>query len=304
MKRSLVLSASPWYVLAAVLMLSACPNGGEDDPRLVESVTLDTEITLVRGKTAQLTATVEPPDAENKTLSWASSDSDVAAVDGSGLVTAVKEGTATVSVTTKDGSNKTANCKVTVTSPVESITLNSASLELAVNGTFLLSAVVAPDKATDKSIKWSVDSGETVTLSSTTESSITVTANAVGAAKITATANDGSGTTAECTVTVKPGAGFVIKPPDFGDKSIALSPDSIPDLSRRDYDNVTVRVSGSYTSIKWYVDGTQWGSGDTTYIYARDLSVSTHFLTVVVEINDGANPSKYFSKELSFRVVE
>ena len=72
-------------------------------------------MTLVVGDSDTLTAAVEPADATNKSVTWSSSDDTVATVDG-GVVTAVKAGTATITVTTTDGS-KTATCTVTVVEP-------------------------------------------------------------------------------------------------------------------------------------------------------------------------------------------
>ena len=81
----------------------------------VTGVSLDkTVLSLVEGASEALTATVSPENASNKSISWKSSATDVATVDDSGKVTAVKEGSATVTVTTADGS-KTATCSVTVT---------------------------------------------------------------------------------------------------------------------------------------------------------------------------------------------
>ena len=79
----------------------------------VTSVTLDkTELALTVGDAAvQLTATVTPDNATDADVDWSSSDVSVATVDGSGLVTAVADGTATI--TAKAG-EKTAECKVTV----------------------------------------------------------------------------------------------------------------------------------------------------------------------------------------------
>ncbi len=65
------------------------------------------------GETFTLTATIEPNNAENKNITWSSSDDNIAKVDANGLVTAVSEGTATITVTTEDGGN-TATCDVTV----------------------------------------------------------------------------------------------------------------------------------------------------------------------------------------------
>ncbi len=80
----------------------------------VESVALDqTSVTLLAGETQQLTATISPTDATNKNIAWSSSDSAVASVDQTGLVTAHQTGTTQITVTTEDG-GYTATCEVTV----------------------------------------------------------------------------------------------------------------------------------------------------------------------------------------------
>ena len=86
----------------------------EPKPILVTGISLDkTTLELVEGEGATLVATVAPADATVRTFSWSSSDAQVAKVDDSGKVTAIKEGTATITVTTTDG-GKTASCAVTI----------------------------------------------------------------------------------------------------------------------------------------------------------------------------------------------
>ncbi|GHV95407.1 hypothetical protein AGMMS50293_17270 [Spirochaetia bacterium] len=86
----------------------------------VAGVTLDNDTSNITvGDNVSLTATIEPVDATNQTVSWVSSDPDVATVSGSGktvTVAGVAAGTAIITVTTADGSH-TATCVVTVTSP-------------------------------------------------------------------------------------------------------------------------------------------------------------------------------------------
>ncbi|MBP7332220.1 MAG: S-layer homology domain-containing protein [Firmicutes bacterium] len=81
----------------------------------VEGVSLNmTSLSLKVGDTSQLTATIKPKNASVKTVSWESSNDKVATVDSSGKVIAVATGSATITVTTKEG-GKTASCSVTVT---------------------------------------------------------------------------------------------------------------------------------------------------------------------------------------------
>ena len=83
-------------------------------PIAVTGVTLnETEKKLKVGEEFTLTATVMPADATNKEVTWSSDKADIATVDNNGKVKGVKEGEATITVTTKDGEKK-ATCKVTV----------------------------------------------------------------------------------------------------------------------------------------------------------------------------------------------
>ncbi|WKY47088.1 Ig-like domain-containing protein [Eubacteriaceae bacterium ES3] len=79
-----------------------------------------TEVTLTRGTSQVLTATVSPSDASNKAVAWSSSNRSVAVVDN-GIVTPKGNGTATITVTTVDGS-KTATCQVTVKTKITAVT--------------------------------------------------------------------------------------------------------------------------------------------------------------------------------------
>ena len=80
----------------------------------VEGITLNqTELSLGVGSSSTLTATVAPDNATNKAVTWTTDNAEVATV-ADGVVTAVAEGTATITATTVDG-GFTASCAVTVT---------------------------------------------------------------------------------------------------------------------------------------------------------------------------------------------
>ncbi len=93
------------------------------------SVSLDEHtLTLEEGETAQLTETVLPANATDKSVSWSTSNSSVATVVG-GLVTAISAGSATITVTTNDG-GKTDSCAVTVTQPTYSEWTVASTMEV------------------------------------------------------------------------------------------------------------------------------------------------------------------------------
>ena len=164
----------------------------------VSSVTLnETEIDLNVGDSLQLEASISPSDAVYENIDWESSDTGVATVDTSGLVIAVGEGVATVSVTV-DG--KSDECTVTVSAPeplpveVESVEVAPASLELYVGDESVLEAAVLPEDA-DYELLWT-SSDESVAV---VDENGTVTALSAGEAEIIASAGGEEGV---CLVTV------------------------------------------------------------------------------------------------------
>ncbi len=93
------------------------PGVGTSGNVAVSSVSVSpTSATITVNSTQQLTATVAPSNATNKNVSWSSSNTSVATVNSSGLVTGVAAGSATITVTTQDGA-KTATSVITVSPP-------------------------------------------------------------------------------------------------------------------------------------------------------------------------------------------
>ena len=161
----------------------------------LNELTIDLDV----GEKDTLTATVKPDDATNKKVTWISNNAEVVAVNEEGEIEALKEGTATITVKTDDGS-KTDSCTVTVTKKIVSVTgvsLNELAIVLAVGAKDTLTATVRPDDAINKKVTWSSNNAEVVAVNEEGE----IEALKEGTATIIVTTDDGS-KTATCAVTV------------------------------------------------------------------------------------------------------
>ena len=162
----------------------------------VKEVKLDkSELTLYEGDSEQLTETVLPEDATDKTVTWSSSNTGVATVSNNGVVTAKSEGSAKI---TALAGGKKATCSITVKAQViavTSITLSPSTLMLMQGESQTLTATVYPSNATDKTVTWSSSNTGVATVSNIG----VVTAKSEGSATITAVAGCKTGT---CSVTV------------------------------------------------------------------------------------------------------
>ena len=169
--------------------------------KALKSITMkQSNITLEEGKTGWVGVNYNPSDASDKVLYWTSSNTDVATVS-EGNIKAIREGTATLTATSRDG-GRTATCKVTVTSPivhVQSISLKTTSLTMRPGEKTTVYAVYNPSNVTDKVLTWTSSNTNVATVSEGN-----VTAVGVGTATITAKSRDG-GKTATCKVTVSDG---------------------------------------------------------------------------------------------------
>lgn len=177
----------------------------------VSGVTISpTTATLSVGGTQQLTPTVAPANATNKTVTYSSNNTGVATINGAGLITAIASGSATITVTTQDGA-KTATSVITVNTSnvaVTSVSLSPTTASLSVGGTQQLTPTVLPSNATNKNVSYLSNNTGVATVNA----SGLVTAIANGTATIIVTTADGNKTsTAAITVTTATGSYFTIK---------------------------------------------------------------------------------------------
>lgn len=177
---------------------------GVAGPVAVTGVTLNKITTSIEaGQSEQLTATVLPANADNKSVTWSSNNTAVATVDNNGNVSALAAGTATITVTTADG-NKTATCTVTVTAPAAPIDVQSISMKssttIAIGASETLTVTYTPaDANTGKAVTWTSSNTSVATV----DNSGKVTGVAAGSATITATSTTDPTITASCNVTVQ-----------------------------------------------------------------------------------------------------
>ncbi len=207
----------------------------------VTSVSIsDSEISVRAGNTSQLTATVSPSGATKNSVSWMTSDPGIAGVSPTGLVTGIKEGTATI---TAEADGITASCAVTVSkNSVASVSLSYGRKTMYVGDVFALSAVVHPDDATHKTIVWNTSDSSVATV---TQQGV-VTAQGKGTATITAEA-DGITDTCKMTVLYAPAA-------DVDSVNITLETDFTAVMYIGDILNLNANIipsDAAYQTLSW-----------------------------------------------------
>ena len=185
-------------ILLMTIALFSCI---ETDPVVyVQRVELSEETLFMEvGDEFLLSAEIFPSNATNKDLAWFSSNETVANIDETGNVVAKSDGTAIITVTTKDG-GKTDKCTVTVVKPivkVESVEMSKHELSIAVGDEYQLTAKINPSDATDKSLIWYSNNNNVAIVS---ESGL-ITAKSIGMTRVYVKSNDGAKTD-YCNITV------------------------------------------------------------------------------------------------------
>ncbi len=261
------------------------------DKRVVTGVSLDkTSIEKTEGSTYQLTATVEPSTATNQNVTWSSSNTSVAEVSTSGLVSMKKAGSATITVTTLEGA-KTATCSVSVivdVTKVTGVTLNETSMQLIQGATQQLTPTIQPATAVNQAVSWSSTNSSVASVSNGL-----ITAHLPGSTTITAKTSDG-GFEATCQVYVYKIAVVSIditNPPTQMNNgtSVNLNYSILP----ADATNKNVSWSSSNTSVATVTNGTLQAKGrgfaTITVISADNNNIRDNFdievLQPVTQIN-------------------
>lgn len=158
----------------------------------------NSNVNLEKGKTEKLTIQVYPENAEeDTTVTWESSNPNVATIDENGVVTAVGGGKATITGTLKNGKKVTAEVNVTV--PMTEVIVNHTALELEKGQSEQLEVTIKPEDTTDdKTITWKSSNPDVATVNDDG----VVTAIGKGNATITGTFKNGKFVTTTVSVIV------------------------------------------------------------------------------------------------------
>src|SRR6218665_1315524 len=295
MKNLLIAFAALLLVSSVTLLLiSSCKK--KDDPIAVDGVTISpATASVAAGATVPLKTTVTPENAADKSLTWNSSDNNIATV-AEGVVTGKSAGTAVITAASHSNPDKSASCTVTVTVAVEGVALlaeggggggaggkrrhprpwgGGGGVSVATGATLQLTVAVTPENATDKSLTWTSSDDNLATVSADG----IVTGRSPGTAIITVASKSNPDKSARCTVTVTAAAveGVAISPPETSVKG-----------------DLTVKLTAIVTPQNVADKSVTWTSGDAGIaIVSADGTVTGKSPgTVTITAVSKSNPSK------------
>ena len=206
----------------------------------VTSITIpESRINLKAGEYKILEASVLPENANDRSITWSSSDPSVARVEN-GVVFALNDGIAEIQAEANDGYGATAKCTITVGTEVSEIQLNMQKVTMKVGEFTTLTATVIPENASNKVLDW-YSSDESVA----SVNDGLILAHSKGDVDIRVSATDGSGVYAECNVTVTDGSGID-----------GIDSDSVDDVEYYDIHGMKVAHPSTGLYIVKYKDGT------------------------------------------------
>lgn len=254
-------------------------------------ITLNTSSTTVAiGDYVDLSATISPSNATDKTVTWYSSNSSVARVDNYGRVTGVASGSATITAESSNG--LTANCSITVSNNyITSISINSSqkSITLQPGNSTTIYVTTYPNNVSSSYLTWTSSNPNVATVDSY--------------GKVTAVNYYDSyyGNTARITVTAYSSSGYTVS--DYCDVTVGSSTVSVSASSNSisaggavtfTVDNYWAYNSSYYFSWSFSGATVSSGSGSSITVYAAS-GVSSITATVTVYSYSNGYPVAYSS---------
>ena len=205
-------------------------------------------ITLKKGETSTLTATITPSNASQE-VKWESDKPEIATVDGSGKITAKELGSANIKATSLKDCTKSATCVVTVNATdvaIEKVEVKPSSITLKKGETSTLTASITPSNASQE-VKWESDAPDKVSVEEIENGKVKITAKDIGTANIKATSLKDGTKSAICVVTVDKAGIEII--------SVEVKPSSIK-LKKGDTSTLEAKINpiNAPQEVKWESD--------------------------------------------------
>lgn len=240
------------------------------------------KITIPIDKSYTLNAHTLPLSTSDDIITYKNNNDEIALVDTHGIVTAKKKGNCIITATTVDG-GYTATCEVTVTQPVEALTLEKHSISLKVGETDKLFAQISPATADNKTIEWA-SSNETVAI---VDASGNVTAIKAGESWVEAVSNDNAEAKDSCKVTViQPVTGIQLDNNTYQlngiGESFELKATVVPD----DASNKDIKWMSSDESVCIVSQGLVVAVGYGTCVIIATTEDGGHMATCTVTVNN------------------
>lgn len=259
------------------------------------------ELVLPVGKRGTLKATVLPKNADNKAVTWSSSDEAVATVDKRGRVTSVSRGQATITATCVDDPSISASVIVNDVQLAKSVSFGSKQYGVIIGQTLQLAVNVGPEDASDKSVTYKVKNPKIATV----DENGVVTGLKGGKTTVTATTKDGSKRRATTTVEVLvPVTGVHFEHKDariganaHGYVTAVIEPEDASNkrMTWVSSDESIATVKGDHNKVR--ISGRRWGrcqvtgtTADGGYTCTLDVNIGSlrHAVSVnSIEIKDG-----------------
>lgn len=240
------------------------------------------------GKSFPLEASVQPSNATNKNIQWTSTDESVCMVSN-GTVISVGVGSCIIMAITHDG-GFVAQCSVTVSLPIEAISLNQQQLTMNVGTTDRLDATITPAGAINQHIIWTSSDNNVVSV----DERGYITAIKAGGAFVKAISEDNPLVKDSCWVTVlQPVTGITINPSACNLNSIGESITLEAEISPEDASNKEIRWSSSNESVCFVSHGTVVATGYGVCVVLASTEDGNYTAACTVTVNNSSGISDY-----------
>ena len=252
-----------------------------EESTVADSISIsDTSINMRIGESRQLNYQMFPEDADTQ-FTWSSSDGSIAQVTQTGIVKGISPGSAIVKIAAIENPNLYATCVVTVTRPVESVSLDQHILALNVSESTQLSAIVSPTTASNKKLLWT---SSDASIASVDEYG-TVTALKAGNAYIKATSEDNPEAADSCKVIVnQPVTGITLDKTTLELFGIGTSTQLVATIEPADAVNQQVKWASSNESVCIVANGNVVAVGYGTSIVIATTVDGSYMATCKVTV--------------------